>query len=122
MARRLDGKRCLIVGGTSGIGRAAAVRFLEEGARLVVAGNSVAEGHAAAAELARLGEAHFAYADAAEPGEVAALFQAALDRLGGLDVLFHVAGGSGRRAGDGPLHECSDDGWYATVNLNLTST
>jgi NAD(P)-dependent dehydrogenase (short-subunit alcohol dehydrogenase family) len=38
MAGRLDGKRCLIVGGTSGIGQAAASRFANEGARLVVAG------------------------------------------------------------------------------------
>jgi len=37
-------------------------------------------------------------------------------------VLFHVAGGSGRRHGDGPLHECSDAGWRATLDLNLTST
>jgi NAD(P)-dependent dehydrogenase (short-subunit alcohol dehydrogenase family) len=37
-------------------------------------------------------------------------------------VLYHVAGISGRRFGDGPLHECSDDGWNATLQANLTST
>jgi NAD(P)-dependent dehydrogenase (short-subunit alcohol dehydrogenase family) len=42
--------------------------------------------------------------------------------MGGLDVLYHVAGGSGRRFGDGALHECIDDGWNVTLALNLTST
>ena len=37
-------------------------------------------------------------------------------------MLYHVAGGSGRRHGDGPLHECTDDGWRATLDANLTST
>jgi NAD(P)-dependent dehydrogenase (short-subunit alcohol dehydrogenase family) len=122
MSRRLADKRCLLVGGTSGIGRAAAERFLAEGARLVVAGNSADQGRAAAAELARLGEVHFVCTDAAEPGEVSALFEATVGHLGGLDVLYHVAGGSGRKFGDGPLHACSDDGWQATLRLNLTST
>src|SRR5207253_10758226 len=43
------------------------------------------------------------------------------ERLGGLNVLYHVAGISGRRQGDGPLHECTDDGWQATVDANLKS-
>src|SRR5262245_33178762 len=122
MARRLDGKRCLIVGGTSGIGRAAAERFLAEGARLVIAGNSSSEGQAMAVELAGRGEVSFAHADATDSGAVDGLFGTVLDRLGGLDVLYHVAGGSGRKFGDGPLHQCSDDGWSATLALNLTCT
>ena len=122
MRGRLNGKRCLIVGGTSGIGRAAAERFLAEGARLVVAGNTAGEGQAAAADLARHGEVTFACADATEAEEVDALFRTALERLGGLDVLYHLAGGSGRKFGDGSLHECSDDGWSATLSLNLTCT
>jgi NAD(P)-dependent dehydrogenase (short-subunit alcohol dehydrogenase family) len=117
MSGRLGGKRCLIVGGTSGIGQAAAERFQAEGARLVVAGNFLAEGQAIPAELAQ-----FVHADATQPTEVDILLRTTLDQLGGLDILFHVAGGSGRRFGDGPLHECSDDGWSSTLNLNLTCT
>ena len=103
----LAGKHCLIVGGTGGIGRAAARRFLEEGARLLVAGLD------SGADIA---------ADATRPEEVERLFAQTVARLGGLDVLYHVAGGSGRGQGDGPLHECSDDGWRWTLDANLTST
>src|SRR5207244_2944782 len=59
--------------------------------------------------------------DAAAPGQVEQLFIHALEWLGGLDVLYHVAGGSGRKHGDGPLHECSDEGWQYTLDLNLGS-
>jgi NAD(P)-dependent dehydrogenase (short-subunit alcohol dehydrogenase family) len=115
---RLQGKRCLIVGGTSGIGLAAAARFVEEGARLVIAGPDAARGEAAKAAL---GAAHFLRCDATVSADVAELFAGAVSLLGGLDVLYHVAGGSGRRFGDGSLHECSEDGWDATLALNLTS-
>jgi NAD(P)-dependent dehydrogenase (short-subunit alcohol dehydrogenase family) len=53
------------------------------------------------------------------PGAVEALFREAMATLGGrLDVLFHVAGISGRRFGDGPLHECTEEGWDAVMNAN----
>jgi NAD(P)-dependent dehydrogenase (short-subunit alcohol dehydrogenase family) len=42
-------------------------------------------------------------------------------RWGALHGLYHVAGGSGRRMGDGPLHELTDAGWKATLDLNLSS-
>jgi NAD(P)-dependent dehydrogenase (short-subunit alcohol dehydrogenase family) len=108
---RLAGKRCLIVGGTSGIGLAAARRFHQEGAALVVAGLAPPPD-----------PLPFVPCDATVPAEVAQLFAQVVEMLGGLDVLFHVAGGSGRRHGDGPLHDCTDDGWHATIALNLTST
>jgi NAD(P)-dependent dehydrogenase (short-subunit alcohol dehydrogenase family) len=119
---QLEGKRCLIVGGTSGIGLAAARRFLAEGARLVVAGNRAEQGDAALSQLTPLGPAHCGCCDATVSDEVDALYRDCVSYLGGLDVLYHVAGGSGRRHGDGPLHECSDEGWHATLDANLTST
>jgi NAD(P)-dependent dehydrogenase (short-subunit alcohol dehydrogenase family) len=119
---RLAGKRCLIVGGTTGLGRAAAARFLEEGARVVVAGRSPDKGQAAVEALRPLGIVAFFPCDAARPDAVDRLFEQARAFLGGLDVLYHVAGISGRRHGDGPLHECSDAGWQATIAANLTST
>src|SRR5262249_29716026 len=95
-------KRCLIVGGTSGIGLAAAERFRAEGAHVVGVGLDIG-------------------LDATSATQVESLFADVVQKLGGLDVLFHVAGSSGRKHGDGPLHECTDDGWQATLDANLKS-
>jgi NAD(P)-dependent dehydrogenase (short-subunit alcohol dehydrogenase family) len=111
---RLSGKRCLIVGGTGGIGLAAARRFVAEGASLVVAGLPQDTG----SDL----PARSISCDVRDPVHVELVFQTATSLLGGLDVLYHVAGISGRKLGDGPLHECSDAGWEATLTANLTST
>jgi NAD(P)-dependent dehydrogenase (short-subunit alcohol dehydrogenase family) len=119
MSRRLHHKRCLIVGGTTGLGLAAARRFLEEGAALVVSGRSAEKGAAALAELEPLGPVGFVVSDASDAGQVDGLFAAACERLGGLEAIYHVAGISGRRYGDGPLHECTDAGWQATIDANL---
>ena len=43
------------------------------------------------------------------------------ETYGGFDGIYHIAGGSGRKFGDGPLHEMSVEGWQQTFNLNLTS-
>src|SRR5205085_2882331 len=120
MANRLKDKRCLIVGGTTGLGLAAARRFLEEGACLVIAGRSADSGAAAEAALAAPGSVCYVPCDASRPEQVERLFAEAVTFLGGLDVLYHVAGISGRRHGDGPLHECTDEGWQATLDANLT--
>jgi NAD(P)-dependent dehydrogenase (short-subunit alcohol dehydrogenase family) len=118
MSLRLDNKRSLIVGGSTGLGLAAAQRFVAEGAHLMIAGRSAESG---AAAQAILGTALFQRCDASDAEQVEALFERAAAELGGLDVLYHVAGSSGRRHGDGPLHECSDSGWQATIDANLRS-
>jgi len=113
MDGQLRDKRCLIVGGTSGIGRAAAIRFVEEGARVVVAGLPGSDGPDGIALVS---------CDITQSGQVESLFAETKKLLGGLDVLYHVAGISGRRHGDGPLHECTEAGWQASIDANLTST
>jgi len=120
--QHLSNKRCLIVGGTTGIGRAAAQCFLDEGARVVTAGRDPGKGADSAAELSQHGECHFAAADATDSAAIEDLFHTTANLLGGLDVLYHVAGISGRKFGDGPLHECTEEGWSTTLNANLKST
>jgi len=122
MSKQLHNKRCLIVGGTTGIGLAAARKFLEEGASVVIAGRSADKGKTAAANLKAIGLIRFVSCDASDPKEVDNLFKTTIGFLEGLDVLYHVAGISGRKHGDGPLHECSVEGWQATIDANLKST
>jgi NAD(P)-dependent dehydrogenase (short-subunit alcohol dehydrogenase family) len=118
MSLRLHQKRCLIVGGTSGLGLAAAARFLDEGARVLVAGLPE---HAATARQRLSGAVTHVGCDVTDAAQVHDLFQQMVASFGGLDVLYHVAGISGRKHGDGPLHECTDAGWQATIDANLKS-
>jgi NAD(P)-dependent dehydrogenase (short-subunit alcohol dehydrogenase family) len=116
---RLRGKVIVIIGGTSGLGLSAAKAFSGEGAQLVIVGRDPHKTEAAARQL---GGPTLGFAgDANLPQTAVNAIGAALRQFGGLDGLYHVAGGSGRRHGDGPLHELTDDGWAYTLNENLTS-
>jgi NAD(P)-dependent dehydrogenase (short-subunit alcohol dehydrogenase family) len=119
---RLEDRSCLIVGGTGGIGQASARRFLDEGARVVIVGISPG---IAPHDLTSLGPPDRIMqieADASDPLEVATVFTESLRFLGGrIDGLLHVAGLSGRRYGDGPLHDCTDEGWERVMATNARS-
>jgi len=115
----LRGKTIVVMGGTTGLGLSAARAFIAAGANVVVVGRSEASVEKAMAEL---GPAAFGQSgDARDPGTAAAIIDLAVNRFGGFSGLYHVAGGSGRRMGDGPLHEITDEGWDETLRLNLTS-
>ena len=115
----LQNKSIVIVGGTSGLGLSAARAFLAAGARLVIVGRDEEKVHAAEKELGR-NVVGFA-ADAVSPKTAPAAVNIALGNFQRFDGLYHVAGGSGRRQGDGPLHELTDEGWRYTLEENLTS-
>lgn len=115
----LSGKSLVIVGGTTGLGLSAAHAFIEHGARVVVVGRNVDS--VSAAQQALGASAVAMSADAMDPRTAVHAINAAVDHFGGFHGLYHVAGGSGRKFGDGPLHELTDDGWRATMDLNLTS-
>lgn len=113
---RIQGRSCLIVGGTGGIGLACARRFVDEGARVVVTGFGDPDDLEMPDGVTRL------VADATLGSDVARMYDEAMRALGGrLDILLHVAGISGRRFGDGPLHECSDEGWESVMAANARS-
>lgn len=102
------------------MGLSAALACQHEGALVTIAGRDDAW---AARATERLGSAaSCVLGDATDPSLAAGALASAVQRHGRVDGVFHVAGGSGRRFGDGPLHEASDDGWRQTIDLNLTTT
>ncbi len=115
----LSEKKLVVIGGTTGLGLSAAKAFVEEGARIIVVGRDeencrIAEGHLRNRGIALTG-------DAVAPETAIVAIERCQAEFGGFDGLYHVAGGSGRRFGDGPLHELNLDGWNQTFALNLTS-
>jgi NAD(P)-dependent dehydrogenase (short-subunit alcohol dehydrogenase family) len=115
----LEGKVLVVIGGTTGIGLSAVRAFVSAGAKVVAVGVDPAGVDAASAELK--GAARVICGDACDPETSGLAIEEALRAFGGFDGLYHVAGGSGRKFGDGPLHELTDAGWRATLDLNLSS-
>ncbi len=115
----LDGQTLVIIGGTTGLGLSAARACVGAGASVVVVGRNPASLEAALAELG--GRARGVTGDAVKSETAEAAVALAVREFGRLDGLYHVAGGSGRRMGDGPLHEMTDEGLDATLDLNLRS-
>ena len=96
--RNFAGKRVLITGGTSGIGRASALAFAAAGASVIIAGRNRDRGLEVAAEASRQGGAcHYLPCDLSETGAAEALVAEAAARLGGLDIAFNNAGTQERR-------------------------
>src|SRR5437016_13825647 len=117
MAPKLANKVIVVIGGTTGLGFSAAKAFIEAGARIVVLGRSPDNVAHAQKIFGPSGKA--LPGDAASPETARIAIQTAIQSFGGFDGLYHVAGGSGRKMGDGPLHEISDQRWECTLNLNL---
>lgn len=105
---RLHDKVAIVTGGASGIGLATAELFQEEAARVVVF-----DLDASKIDSRRV--------DVTSPAEVASAMKEILIQHGRLDILVNVAGGSGRKWGDGPADSCSLEGWDKTLALNLGS-
>lgn len=105
---RLQDKVAIVTGGASGIGLASAQLFAEEGARVVVFDIQPTD-----AEAIRV--------DLTTPAEVEQAVKSVISRYGQLDILVNVAGGSGRKWGDGPADSCTLEGWEETLRLNLDS-
>jgi len=117
MAKQFDGKVALVTGGNSGIGKAAALAFAREGAKVIVAARRVPEGEAVAAEIrASGGEAIFIQADVSRESDVEAMVSKAVDAFGRLDCAFNNAGIG---IGHGPLHQSTADDWDPQININL---
>jgi len=105
---RLKDKVAIVTGGGSGIGFATAQLFAQEGAQVVVFDINPSDSDSLRVDVTSASEAESA-------------IQQVLQTHGRLDILINVAGGSGRRWGDGPTDSCSLEGWEKTLALNLDS-
>jgi NAD(P)-dependent dehydrogenase (short-subunit alcohol dehydrogenase family) len=115
----LKDKKLVVIGGTTGLGLSAAKAFIREGAKVVVVGRNEESCHLAKVALGD--NARTIPGDATNEDTASNAIEMCMDNFNGFDGLYHVAGGSGRQMGDGPLHKLTLDGWNQTMNLNLTS-
>lgn len=117
MSERLENKVCLITGST-GIGAATARLAASEGALVFIVSLDEESCRSLAAEI---GCGYFA-ADLRFSEAVDRAVESCIALHGRIDALFNVAGISGRRFGDAPIHECTDEGWDVTMETNAKTT
>jgi NAD(P)-dependent dehydrogenase (short-subunit alcohol dehydrogenase family) len=111
------GKSVLVIGGTTGIGRAAALAFADAGANVFVVGLGSAEGKDVEAEVRRKGvEAMFVEADVTRENEVQAVVSRAAERFGRIHAAVNNAGVEGRY---GPVHELQESEFDRIIGVNL---
>jgi NAD(P)-dependent dehydrogenase (short-subunit alcohol dehydrogenase family) len=115
---RLRGRAVLVTGAT-GIAGATAVRLAGEGASVFIGTRTAAHGEALVARIRDAGgRAACLAADLTMPESAERIVDACRATFGAVDAVFNVAGGSGRRFGDGPVHEVDASAWDATLDLN----
>ena len=114
--------KVLLISGATGIAEATALRAAAEGARVFVASLGEEECRALAGKLSAAGAGSgFRAGDLAVAANADEAVRVCRERFGRIDAVFNVAGLSGRKFGDGPLHECTEEGWDRTLNANAKS-
>jgi len=110
--------KVLLITGSTGIAEATATRAAERGDAVFVISRD--ESHCLDLCM-RLPDSGYYACDLRDEDGVEGAITACLNRFGAIDAVFNVAGISGRRFGDGPLHECTAEGWDATLDSNVKS-
>lgn len=111
-----------LITGSTGIGGATARLAADAGAQVFVVSRTEEHCRALAEEIrARGGRAAYHPADLTAAEAVEEAVGQCVAQLGRIDALFNVAGISGRRFGDGPIHECTEEGWDLTLDTNVRS-
>jgi NAD(P)-dependent dehydrogenase (short-subunit alcohol dehydrogenase family) len=117
MTRQLEGKAALVTGGAAGIGKAAALAFAAEGARIAICDLKVERGEELVRAIEREGgRAIFVQADVSRPDDVEKLIAATVKAFGRLDCAFNNAGIEGHLA---PTADCSEENFDRTIAVNL---
>ncbi|KAI8965497.1 3-oxoacyl-reductase [Daldinia sp. FL1419] len=111
---RLEGKVAIVTGGASGFGKGIVAKFVEEGARIIIADLSEEAGQAAARELG----CKFAAADVTKREDWERLLQTALDIFGQLDIIVNNAGAT---YANKPTEEVTDKDFDLVMNVNVKS-
>jgi len=109
----------LLITGSSGIAEATSLLAGREGYKVFIAGLDEPQCCDLSARIE--GSGYFA-GDLREPSAAEGAVSGCLKRFGRLDAVFNVAGASGRRFGDGPVHECTVEGWDQTLAANARPT
>jgi NAD(P)-dependent dehydrogenase (short-subunit alcohol dehydrogenase family) len=111
-----SGKVALVTGGTSGIGKATAIAFAKEGAKVVVSGRREQEGLAVVEEIKKAGGvAHFVRADVAKEADVRRLVDETVAKFGRLDIAFNNAGVELL----GPITEVTEGDYRRLFDINV---
>ena len=119
MNKRFESRVALVTGGTSGLGRDAALAFAREGARVVISGRRREPGAETVALIKEQGgEAKYVQADVAQPGDAEAMVRTCVETYGGLDYAFNNAG----IEGGAMIHiaDCDPAVWDRVIGTNLT--
>lgn len=116
MKGKLQNKVAIVTGAASGIGRASAMLFAKEGAKVVVSDLNEGGKEVAQQIVKDGGEAIFEKCDVSNAKEVKALVDACISKYGKLDLAFNDAGIEGKQ---GQIHEINEEDWEKTININL---
>lgn len=119
MTKQMEGKVALVTGGSSGIGRAAALAFAKEGAKVVIANRTQTTGEAVVQAIKQTeGEAIWIKTDVSQADQVEAMLRKTIDTYGRLDYAFNNAGSGGK---GGWTAEIEEEDWDQTINGYLKS-
>ena len=116
MNKTFEGKVALVTGGTSGIGKATAIAFARQGAKVVLTGRREKAGAEVVAEINKLGgEAAFVRADIAKDADIKAMIKFTVDKFGKIDIAFNNAGVEWK----GPLDQANESEYRRIFDINV---